>query len=62
MYQRKNVKLNTDKSTKEKGRKKGRDTNNPKMKISSSKNPFLFFLTNHNTKDLEMYQRKIKYK
>lgn len=28
MYQRKNVKLNTDKSTKEKGRKKGRDTNN----------------------------------
>ena len=43
MYQRKNVKLNTDKSTKEKGRKKGRDTNNPKMKISSSKNPFLFF-------------------
>ena len=41
MYQSKNVKLNTDKTTKEKRKKE--NINKPKVKMSSSKNPFLFF-------------------
>ena len=58
MYQSKNVKLNTDKTTKEKRKKE--NINKPKVKMSSSKNPFLFFFnkSQYETKDLKKYQRK----